>query len=70
MYDVFNKYDTYIEKSKGLKDSTLKNFTLDKMHEVFTNIMDSNVKATPKVVPFNLPKLNKAPMQIPKLNKV
>ena len=70
IYDVFNKYDTYIEKSKGLKDNTLKNFTLDKMHEVFTNIMDGNVKAAPKVVPFNLPKLNKSPMQIPKLNKV
>ena len=70
IYDVFNKYDIYIEKSKGLKDNTLKNFTLDKMHEVFTNIMDNNVKAAPKVVPFNLPKLNKSPMQIPKLNKV
>jgi hypothetical protein len=70
IYDVFNKYDTYIEKSKGLKDNTLKNFTLDKMHEKFTQIMDDNVKAAPKVVPFNLPKLNKSPMQIPKLNKV
>ena len=70
LYDVFNKYDTYIKESKGLKDSTLKNFTLDKMHEVFTQIMESNVKTAPKVVPFNLPKLNKSPMQIPKLNKV
>ena len=70
IYDVFNKYDIYIEKSKGLKDNTLKNFTLDKMHEKFTQIMDGNVKAAPKVVPFNLPKLNKSPMQIPKLNKV
>ena len=69
IYDVFNKYDTYIKDSKGLKDNTLKNFTLDTMHDVFTNIMDGNVKAAPKVVPFNLPKLNKSPMQIPKLNK-
>lgn len=70
IYDVFNKYDTYIEKSKGLKDNTLKNFTLDNMHEKFTQIMDGNVKAAPKIVPFNLPKLNKSPMQIPKLNKL
>jgi glycosyltransferase involved in cell wall biosynthesis len=69
IYDVYNNYDTYSKESKGLKDNTLKNFTLDKMHEVFTNIMDGNVKAAPKVVPFNLPKLNKSPMQIPKLNK-
>ena len=69
IYDVYNNYDTYSKDSKGLKDNTLKNFTLDKMHEVFTKIMDSNVKEAPKVVPFNLPKLNKSPMQLPKLNK-
>ena len=70
IYDVFKNYNTYIEKSKGLKENTLKNFTLDKMHEKFTQIMENYVKAAPKVVPFNLPKLNKQPMQIPKLNKV
>ena len=70
IYDVFNNYNTYIEKSKGLRENTLKNFTLEKMHEKFTQIMDSNVKSAPKVVPFNLPKLNKQPMQLPKLNKV
>ena len=69
IYDVYNNYDTYSKESKGLKDSTLKNFTLDKMHERFTQIMDGNVKTAPKVVPFNLPKLNKSPMQLPKLNK-
>ena len=69
IYDVYNNYDTYSKDSKGLKDNTLKNFTLDRMHEVFTKIMDSNVKEAPKVVPFNLPKLNKSPMQLPKLNK-
>jgi hypothetical protein len=36
------------------------------MHEAFTQIMEKNVKAAPKVVPFNLPKLNK----LPTLNKV
>ena len=70
LYDVYNKYDTYISKSKGLRENTLQNFTLDKMHEVFTKLMDSNVKEQPKLVPFNIPKLNTSKMQIPKLNKL
>jgi glycosyltransferase involved in cell wall biosynthesis len=70
IYDVYNKYDIYIEKSKGLKDNTLANFTLDKMHERFIKILDTNVKEQPKLVPFNLPKLNKSKMQLPKLNKL
>ena len=70
MYDVYKKYDTYLSKSQGLKENTLKNFTLEKMHDRFTEIMDNYVKATPKVVPFNVPQLNKAKIQIPKLNKL
>ncbi len=70
MYDVYKKYDTYLSKSQGLKENTLKNFTLEKMHDRFTEIMDTYVKATPKVVPFNVPQLNKAKIQIPKLNKL
>jgi glycosyltransferase involved in cell wall biosynthesis len=70
IYDVYNKYDTYIEKSKGLRENTLKNFTLDKMNDKFTQIMESYVKAQPKLVPFNIPKVNSSKMQIPKLNKL
>ena len=70
MYDVYKKYDTYLSKSQGLKENTLKNFTSEKMHDRFTEIMDTYVKATPKVVPFNVPQLNKAKIQIPKLNKL
>ena len=70
MYDVYKKYDTYLSKSQGLRENTLKNFTLEKMHDRFTQIMDTYVKAAPKVVPFNVPQLNKAKIQIPKLNKV
>jgi len=66
LYDIYNNYDIYIKQSAGLKQNTLNKFTLDKMHEVFTQIMEKNVKAAPKVVPFNLPKLNK----LPTLNKV
>jgi glycosyltransferase involved in cell wall biosynthesis len=70
MYDVYKKYDTYLQKSEGLKENTLKNFTLDKMHEKFEEILNTYVRTQPKVVPFNVPQLNKAKIQIPKLNKV
>jgi hypothetical protein len=70
LYDVYNKYDTYISKSKGLRENTLQNFTLDKMHDEFVKIMENYVKAQPKLVPFNIPKLNSSKMQIPKLNKL
>jgi hypothetical protein len=70
IYDVYNKYNSYLEKSKGLKENTLNNFTLDKMHDRFVEILDTYVKKAPQVVPFNLPKVNSTKMQIPKLNKI
>ena len=70
IYDVYNKYDSYLEKSKGLRENTLKNFTLDNMHDRFTQLMDTYVKKAPQIVPFNIPKVNSSKMQIPKLNKV
>jgi hypothetical protein len=59
MYDVFNKYKVYTEKSKGLVKNTLNRFTLEKMNEVFDGIMKSYVVEQPKIVPFKLPKLEK-----------
>jgi len=70
IYDVYNKYDSYLEKSKGLRENTLKNFTLDNMHDKFTQLMDTYVKKQPQYVPFNAPKVNASKMQIPKLNKI
>lgn len=70
MYKVFNEYESYLKQSKGLKQNINKNFTLNKMDKVFVEIMERYVKDSPKVVPFNLPKLNKAKMELPKLNKV
>jgi glycosyltransferase involved in cell wall biosynthesis len=70
IYDVYKNYDTYLKKSEGLKTNTLNNFTLDKMNTKFIEIMESYVKAQPKLVPFNLPKVNSSKMQIPKLNKI
>jgi hypothetical protein len=70
IYDVFNKYDSYLEQSKGLRENTLKNFTLDNMHDKFTQLMDTYVRKAPQIVPFNIPKVNASKMQIPKLNKI
>jgi hypothetical protein len=69
-YKVFNEYEPHLKQSQGLKENINKNFTLDKMDGVFISIMDRYVKDAPKVVPFNLPKLNKSKMELPKLNKV
>ena len=70
IYDVYNKYNTYLEKSIGLRDNTLKNFTLEKMNERFEEILNTYVKKAPQLVPFNMPKVNSSKMQIPKLNKI
>jgi glycosyltransferase involved in cell wall biosynthesis len=70
IYDVYKNYDTYLKKSEGLRTNTLNNFTLDKMNDKFIEIMETYVKAQPKLVPFNLPKVNSSKMQIPKLNKI
>ena len=70
IYDVYNKYDTYSKKSEGLKSNTLNNFTLDKMNDKFTQMLEHYVKVQPKLVPFNIPKVNSSKMQIPKLNKI
>jgi hypothetical protein len=70
IYDVYNKYNSYLEKSVGLRENTLKNFTLEKMHDKFTELMDTYVKKQPQFVPFNAPKVNASKMQIPKLNKI
>ena len=70
LYDVYKNYDIYLKKSEGLKQNTLSKFTLDKMHEVFSQIMETRVTTSPKLVPFNIPKLNSNKMQIPKLNKI
>lgn len=70
IYDVYNKYNSYLEKSAGLKENTLKNFTLDKMNERFEQILDTYTKDTPKVLPFQKPSVNVEKMKLPKLNKI
>ena len=70
MYKVFNGYDDLLKQTSGLREHILDNFSLDKMHEVFEQLMDKYTSAVPQIKPFNVPKLNKQKMQLPKLNKV
>jgi glycosyltransferase involved in cell wall biosynthesis len=59
LWDAFNNYKTYSEKSKGLSNNIINNFTLNKMVEVFDELMKKYVKEQPKIVPIKLPKLEK-----------
>ena len=70
LYDVYKNYPNYLKNSEKLKENTLHGFTLDDMNESFIKILDSYVKPTPKVIPFNLPKLNTNKIQLPKLEKI
>ena len=70
IYDVYKNYNIYVSNSEGLRTNTLQNFTLDKMNDKFSEIMETYVKTQPKLVPFNMPKVNSSKMQIPKLNKI
>jgi hypothetical protein len=70
IYEVYTKYDSYLDKSKGLRENTLKNFTLDKMHDKFADIIDTYTKGQPKVIPFQKPAVTVEKMKLPKLNKI
>lgn len=59
IFDVYKNYKQYSEKSKGLKQNIIKNFSLEKMNEIFMDMVKTYVKEKPKVVPFKLPKLEK-----------
>ena len=72
MYEVYNNYDKFKTQSEGLSTNISKNFTMEKMTEEFTSIMDKYVSSAPVQKPFNLPKLNKqgGGLKLPKLNKL
>lgn len=70
LYKTFNEYELHLKQSKGLKENINKNFTLKKMDDVFLKLMEKYDKGVPKMIPFNLPKLNKTKMELPKLNKI
>jgi hypothetical protein len=67
LYDVYKNYTTHLKASSKLRENTLTKFTLEKMNDKFSEIMNTYVKSVPKVVPFSLPKLNPSKIQLPKL---
>lgn len=75
--DVYSSYERY--KELGMKQSaySIKNFSLDKMKEIFTQLIEKYVKIDniPQQVKLSLPKLKKAgkvpatQLKLPKLKK-
>jgi len=58
MFDVHKNYNTYLEKSKGLKTNIQKNFTLDKMTQKLDEILSKYVKVQQKIE-LKLPQIKK-----------
>jgi glycosyltransferase involved in cell wall biosynthesis len=58
MFDVHKNYNTYLEKSKGLKTNIQKNFTLDRMTQKLDEILSKYVKVQQKIE-LKLPEIKK-----------
>jgi glycosyltransferase involved in cell wall biosynthesis len=58
IFDVHKNYNTYLEKSKGLKTNIQKNFTLDKMTQKLGDILSKYVKVQQKIE-LKLPTISK-----------
>jgi glycosyltransferase involved in cell wall biosynthesis len=61
--DVFKNYNKYSDTSKGLQTNIKNNFSLEKMTEVFGNLLNKYVKVAShvqlKLPQLNLPKITK-----------
>ena len=77
--DMYKNYKNYIYKAKQQGNFAKENFTYTKMKEKFSQILEENVKAAPKQVPLQLPKLKKIgednkselpKLKLPKLQKI
>lgn len=58
LFDVYNNYKKYLLQSNGLQTNIRKNFSLDKMTEKFTEIMDK-YDTTPEHITLDLPVMKK-----------
>ena len=56
--DMFKNYKNYLSKSKRQKYYAKKNFSWEKMDELFQKELNENIPDFPKKVSLNLPKLN------------
>jgi len=65
--EVFENYKKYIPLAKKQASISKNKFSLDKMTETLSQILNEKTKPIPKFIPLELPKLNK--LELPKLNK-
>ena len=70
--DMHKNYKNWTHKSKQQGNFAKENFTLEKMKEKLSKILEENVVAAPKKVSLQLPKLNQPgnskSLKLPKLN--
>jgi len=65
--EVFENYKKYIPLAKKQASISKNKFSLDKMTETLSQILNEKTQPIPKFIPLTLPKLNK--LDLPKLNK-
>lgn len=58
LYNVYQRYDTYLKHSKGLRSNIIKNFSLDKMTDELGKIFDK-YKVVPEKIELKLPTIHK-----------
>ncbi len=68
MRDVYKNYKSYFEKSRGSRQYIKTSFSINKMTEVFKQIIDKYEKEVPTMVPLILPSNDKK--ELPILKKV
>jgi hypothetical protein len=66
--EVFENYKTFLPGAKKQASISRNNFSLDKMTETLTRILEEKTNPIPKFIPLELPKLNK--IELPKLKKL
>ena len=68
LQDVVKNYKTYLTRSRKQTQYVKDNFSLERMSEIFKNIVDEGLKGVPQQVGLKLPKLKKVNTESPKLN--
>jgi glycosyltransferase involved in cell wall biosynthesis len=65
--EVYENYKKYVPLAKKQANISKTKFSLDKMTESLSNILNEKTQPVPKFIPLELPKLNK--LELPKLSK-
>jgi glycosyltransferase involved in cell wall biosynthesis len=66
--EVFENYKKYLPLAKKQSNISKTKFSLDKMTELLSQILNEKTQPIPKFIPLTLPKLNK--IELPKLKKI